>query len=77
MFWTVVMTCSGFVACSIPEAGYNPAFSFYATKEACERRVALADSGDGLKMSCISSDTVTFNPAFGFSANASIMVKPR
>lgn len=75
MFWTVSFVCIAQM-CSMPDPSYNPAFSFYATKEACEARISVADVRSGIRYSCNESDTVSFSPGMGFSAGSSIMMGP-
>jgi hypothetical protein len=74
LFWTVAMACLAAQACSGPEPAYNPTYSIYATKEACEARLGIATLPAGVTAICVSSDTVTFQEGWGFTANAPIMV---
>ena len=72
MFWVVAMICTA-NTCSLPEEAYSPAYSIYATREACERRLSIAEKPFGIEWSCQQTDTATFG-AGGFSGNASIMI---
>ena len=75
MFWIATLGVCTLVSCSIPSPSHSPAFSLYATKEACEQGVAIADKPNGFEWKCIAADTVTFSPKMGFDTGA-IMVKP-
>jgi hypothetical protein len=61
-------------SCLIPQPQENPAYSFYASREACERRLSIARLPTGLEGACIETETVTYSQYGGFSANASIMI---
>jgi|HubBroStandDraft_6_1064221.scaffolds.fasta_scaffold1334753_2 hypothetical protein len=81
MFWAIAFGCyaaAGSITslmCEMPEPSFNPAYSIFATEEACQARLRIATLPQGVTGSCIQTDTVIFSPGVGFVPNGSIMVK--